>query len=310
MEFFEDSKPVKGMIFMGCSFTWGQGLWYYSYSPTVIEDKPYQFNPSLLNESHHKFKDSRRFARLVADHFDTYEIVHPKNGAAHDQMVEFWTACFSAKYGVRSLVKGFNYDYNSRSLDAIPLEILEADQPHMVDRAMPLDYKDISHVVFQFTHWSRDRIKLPYSGKEVEIKIGNSWGKDSQYNNALVDLLIEENKDLGQLNQELLEKSVNNVKNFLQGLESKGIKTYTISYPEDVAECAKKDEWFKERFIDIEYQDNTYQSFESLMKAVPEMEVIGDTKNFKVPPQDGHPSLECNRVVAKNIIDRIERDNK
>ena len=55
---------------MGCSFTWGQGLWYYSYSPTVIEDKPYQFNPSLLNESHHKFKDSRRFARLVADHFE------------------------------------------------------------------------------------------------------------------------------------------------------------------------------------------------------------------------------------------------
>ena len=179
----------------------------------------------------------------------------------------------------------------------------------MVDKAMPLNYEDISHVVFQFTQWSRDRIKFPVGNGEIEIKIGNSWGK-SEYNNLLVDLLIRENKELGQLNAELLEKSVNNVKKFLQDLESKGIKTYTISYPEDVAEFAKQDEWFRERFIDIEYQDKTYQSFESFMKAVPEMEVIGDTKNFKVPPLDGHPSLECNRVVAKNIIDRIERDNK
>jgi hypothetical protein len=177
----------------------------------------------------------------------------------------------------------------------------------MVDRALPVNYEDISHVVFQFTQWSRDRIKLPYRDTELEIKIGNAWGQ-SEYNNLLVDLLISENKELGQLNQELLEKSVNNVKNFLQGLELKGIKTYTISYPEDVAIQAKKDDWLRQRFIDIEYQGQSYNSFESFMLAVPEMEVIGDTKNFKVPPQDGHPSLECNRVVAKNIIDRIERE--
>lgn len=33
----KNEKFVKGLIFAGCSFTWGQGLNYYNNFPTNVE---------------------------------------------------------------------------------------------------------------------------------------------------------------------------------------------------------------------------------------------------------------------------------
>jgi hypothetical protein len=80
---------MKGIIFAGCSFTWGQGLYHYSDFPNVVPQTDENFHPDNLTEAHIKFKDSLRFPRLVANHFNTIEIVRKPNGGNDRMSMDF-----------------------------------------------------------------------------------------------------------------------------------------------------------------------------------------------------------------------------
>lgn len=80
---------MKGIIFAGCSFTWGQGLYYYSDLPNVVPQTDETFHPNNLTEAHIKFKDSIRFPRLVANYFNTFEIVRKPNGGDDRMSMDF-----------------------------------------------------------------------------------------------------------------------------------------------------------------------------------------------------------------------------
>lgn len=65
---------MKGIVFAGCSFTWGEGLELYSDLPTLnlesIKRYGYHFPDSgyYMPKSHLKFIESNRFSRLVSHH--------------------------------------------------------------------------------------------------------------------------------------------------------------------------------------------------------------------------------------------------
>jgi hypothetical protein len=80
---------MKGIIFAGCSFTWGQGLYFYSDLPNVVPQTDENFNPSNLTEAHLKYKDTLRFPRLVANHFNTFEVVRNANGGNDRMSINF-----------------------------------------------------------------------------------------------------------------------------------------------------------------------------------------------------------------------------
>jgi hypothetical protein len=80
---------MKGIIFAGCSFTWGQGLYFYSDFPNVIPQTDDDFHPNKLTDAHIKFKDTIRFPRLVANHFNTIEIVRKPNGGNDKMSMNF-----------------------------------------------------------------------------------------------------------------------------------------------------------------------------------------------------------------------------
>ena len=63
----------KGIVFAGCSFTWGQGLYYYSKMETLKEPAPEQYEHKLVTDAHKRFMATLRFPRLVANHFKTFE---------------------------------------------------------------------------------------------------------------------------------------------------------------------------------------------------------------------------------------------
>ena len=66
---------MKGLIFAGCSFTWGQGLYYYSGLDTLVEPAPDCYDAKLVTDAHKKYMETLRYPRLVANHFKTFEIV-------------------------------------------------------------------------------------------------------------------------------------------------------------------------------------------------------------------------------------------
>ena len=68
------------MVFAGCSFTWGEGLHLYSDVSDIVYTKNQNFDIHNITETHKKCIQSNRFARKVANHFDSWEICREHNG--------------------------------------------------------------------------------------------------------------------------------------------------------------------------------------------------------------------------------------
>jgi hypothetical protein len=288
------------MLFVGCSFTWGQGLHYYSNSPTIIEDAPNGYNPGLLTRAHIAYKDKIRYPRIVADHFNTYEIVHPRNGGTNQQIVEYWSRTFGFMPPTE-YVRSTAYDYRKAQGN----ETIRTN-PDWFDRISPINPEDISHAVFQITEWSRETFVLSTPRGNVEVPMSQTHIEENS--ESYLKYLTSREITIGRHNDEIIASSLNNVKSFLQNLENAGVKTYITTWSWNFPEFISKDPWLNERFIKFQYRNNEYTCYERLMNDNPELVLSKDIVNFIVPPQDSHPSLACHQLVAKHIIDRIEKD--
>jgi hypothetical protein len=285
----KDASITKGIIFAGCSYTWGQGLYYYS-NLTTLRD---QNNPwgyyNIYTVPHHRFRESVRYPRLVAKHFNTFEWVHPQNGGANDQIVNYWKSCF---------------------INREPGHMVRGSEPESYDQIEAIEYEEVSCVVFQLTQWMRDLFKCEVDGEVIEIPIQWYWennpNRDRLYKDIYEKYLNDNNLVHGEMNGELMVKGLNNVKEFLMECESKGIKTYILAWPHEFIQWIEKDDWLCERWITFNYNEKNYKCIEHMNLDNPEFEIYKDYENFKIPPQDSHPSLKCHRVIADNIIEFIE----
>lgn len=282
MKIKQTNPKIKAMVFAGCSFTWGQGLWYYSALDSLKEESPYGYNAALYNAVHHSFREKWRWPTRVADHFNTVGLTHYENGGANDQIVEYWKACFEHPQPVK--VRSFHKTGNIDS--------------------RPISYSDVSCFVFQFTQWWRSSINLPVDGIDQLIDVQTCWDKNRKYNKIFYEFLKE--KELATFHDEIMMRDVIQVKNFLQTLEKNNVKTFVLSWPYEHLNLIKQDKWLSDRFIKLNYNDKSYDCIEYLMQSE-KLAIEHDYDFFDQPPIDGHPNLKCQEIIAKNVIDFIER---
>jgi hypothetical protein len=278
--------PVtKGMIFAGCSFTWGQGLYYYSNMQTLVEPPPNQYKVELVKDTHIEYMKSLRFPRFVANHFNTYELCQPWNGGASYSIHDWWRRCFMVKD---------DPEKNKGNHPAIP---------------PTYNYEDISHVFYQFTQWHRAQspawLDNPYPSAHCDVLD----------NPKFVQWLIDNNLTVDQYIDQAKRKDVQDVKEFLQTFVDKGIKVYVMSWPSDLVNYLEQDDWLRNRMIKFDYKGIQYPSIEHMMDttvnrqiANPELTIYRDIEEFDQTPQDMHPSKLCHRVIADNIIKHLERE--
>ena len=281
----QNAKITKGIIFAGCSFTWGQGLYYYSNLDTLQEPPPDQYNPDYLTESHVEFMKTVRYPRLVANHFNTFEFVHLRNGGSNHGAVSYWRACLNTKTKHEKI-------YN--------------------DKIRPIDYKEVSHIVFQLTQWQRDNFDMHIDGETHNIPyfcIGHD-----QYRDKFFRWLDNQGLSMATWTEMYIQKGLDDVKALLQECENNGVKATIFTWPSDYLRFIENDPWLKERLLTFEYNNKTYRSIEDLMwpgtmqnKGYnPELTIKWDEDKFEVTPKDHHPSIACHRVMADNVIKRIE----
>jgi hypothetical protein len=281
-----NSKVNKGIVFAGCSFTWGQGLYYYSNLPTLKEPPPDRFDPGMLRRSHIKFMEATRYPRLVADYFNTYEYVFHDNGGSNEGIVNYWKKSFA-----QHICEEF---HDGR----IPMQ--------------NLDYSEVSCVVFQLTQWQRDTVTFTDSEGKSHTVAFHSVLSDESWNKLWTDYCNSNNIDANQWMDNFIENKVlKNVKEFLQEIEDKGIRTAIFTWPNEFVKYILKDKWLTDRFITFDYKNNNFTSIEKLMgegvmhnrpSMNPELTIKWDEDNFNVTPKDHHPSLKCHAVMAENII--------
>ncbi len=299
MKIRQGKPKTQAMVFAGCSFTWGQGLWYYSNIDSLQEDGDYGYNASLHGVVHHAFREKWRWPNLVAQHFNTVPITHYENGGANDQIVEFWKGSF-----------GHPRPYKVRSFNELNKTCLTT----------PVAHSEVSHFVFQFTQWWRSYFTITTNTGDTLTKsiqeLTHPTGPFAQYWNDWFENRCDvtgtyNSPKLGVLHSTIMKRDVESVKNFLSGLEQQGIKTSVWAWPFELIPYIENDPWLKERFITFDYKGKNWKCLEQLLtdNVNDGLTLETDYEFFEVPPKDQHPSMKCQHLIADNVIKFIEKQN-
>jgi hypothetical protein len=267
---------MKGILFGGCSFTWGQGLYYYSDLPNLEEPEPFKYDPSKILKSHRRFMESKRFPRLVANYFGTFEVVKKENGGSEDETFRFFDRLFSElgseKYG------------------------------HITDESF--NYEDFDYLILQVSQPGRNIIEFSYEGKDWEVQLMQTNEKEVKKN--FYCWLIDSDKTYEMWYKEFIGDLFHMIKKKLMFYESKGIKTKIIFWHDDYLGLLGGDEFMRERHIPLNYRNEYFPTINTMMEKYPYLRIVNDTSNFEgTPPSDDHPSLKCHEIIADAVINSI-----
>jgi hypothetical protein len=275
---------MNGMVFAGCSFTWGQGLYYYSKMSTIKRPPPEQFVYSCLTDAHNHYMFANRFPRLVAQHFETFEVVRKSNGGSERQNLVFLDSLFS-KNGV--VYNKHDHPYRGQQFDGI------------------FDYSEISYIILQTSVIQRNQLFVDYKGEKCEIRLYD----DKKESLEILYHFMEINnlKSFSEFLKYYSDLIMNEVKEAFQFYESKGIKCLLLCWQDQYLNTIYNDSYLNEKLITLDYLGKNYKCIDHMIKSNDNLFIKDDHAFFGDDcPQDSHPSKLCHKVIAENIIKKIE----
>lgn len=274
---------MNGMVFCGCSFTWGQGLYYYSDLKTIVEPPEYTFEWDLVRDAHKRYMYSQRWARLVANHFNTFEIVKNSNGGQENNSLEF----------LETIFQRFE---NSPSPENSPFYLKES-----------FDYQEVSYIILQTSIPIRNNFEFELGGKKYSRDLGSS---DPDVQNLLFEYMRENNiNGVDGLHEQLVKQLFDKIIEAFQFYESKGIKCRILCWQDQYLSHIKSNPWMLDRFITLDYNGKTYDSIHQMTSENEHLWIKFDYPYFgENPPKDHHPSKECHIAVANSIIKKLESE--
>jgi hypothetical protein len=300
---------MKGLVFAGCSFTWGQGLYFYSGLNHTPKFDDWVYDYSLMTDALIKFKDTIRFPRLVANHFNTFDVCKATNGGSDVTSLMFLKKIFD------------KYQETANPLIR--------SCPWLSEENYYFD--DIEYVIFQMTQPYRSGFKFIYKGKDYIVyptPIFNNVsiihemledGSEGNVENGIDDIFLKWLDENNYTIQDYLDLHMNHfnneIKNYLEYLEANGIKTKVLFWMNE-SSVVFDDDFYKDRHILLEHEGKTYKTIWDLQNSCKERFVIAhDKEGFggKIPENalsDLHPSKYCHEVIAKNVINSISNEYK
>lgn len=285
---------MRGIIFAGCSFTWGEALELYSNYPSVRYDyykqkhKGYFFPEAVMFQKpgHVKFIESNRFARKVANHFNTFDLVYPKNGGSLSTMRKFISTSLLEYEG--------DIEYIILQFTEILRDVYIHD--NCTDSCCNISVREILN----------DRVS--YECKELSLDEYKTYKSYELYNQYFGD------KNPLDVDMEYSIKELTKTLNFLRDIEKTGVKIKFLgSWVSDTHkyESLKNTNlelynFYKEHLIHINTGEHIYETIFSAYNSKPEFRIATD-----LPwSNNDHPSLKFHNVVANSIIKSIENDTE
>lgn len=272
---------MKGLLFGGCSFTWGQGLYFYSELPNLFNPPPYEYHGDKITDSHKRFIETIRYPRLVANHFNTFEVFKNINGGSEDETFKFFENIFT--------------DHERRyQMSHLSLE--------------RYNYSDISYIVIQLSQLFRNYFYFEIDGEIFSSNVPPKaeWG---DHTNLLRWMEIN-NYSFDDWKRQLVEQQYHRLIKQLKFYEDKGIKTKILTWEDDLLSHIKNDNFLNDRFIQLHYNNEVFDTIQQLQIKYKKMYIEHDPyfNDNGIRYNDHHPSKECHRVIADNIIRVIEKE--
>jgi len=276
---------MKGIIFGGCSFTWGQGLYFYSDLVDLkYPESEYVFNQKEITDAQIKFKNTLYYPRLVANHFNTFEVTKKDNGGSEDKTFDFF-------------------------LNSLVPNLLGGRDIHQYLMLKKYDYVDFDYMIVQISHIFRNDFHFQLGGINYKTNVAPILENRNEKNVKFFEWFDSNDYTFNEWEKIQIENQYIRLKKELMFYEEKGIKTKILSWENDIVNYLKNDDFLSIRFIDLNYIGVTYSSIKDLQENNKNMVIKTDFDSFgNNPPLDHHPSKLCHQVIAENIIKNIEKD--
>ena len=283
---------MKGIIFAGCSFTWGEALELYSDYPTIRYDyykqehKGYYFPEAVMYQKpgHVKFIESNRFARKVAQHFNTFDLVYPKNGGSLTTMRKFISSSLLEYEG---------------DIEYIVLQFTEILRDVYIHTNCTNDCCSIS-----VREILNDRISYECNELSLdEYKKYKSYELYNRYFDGKTPLDIDNEYSTSELIKTL---------KFLSDIQKTGIKIKLLgTWTNDIQKYENLKNidlelynFYKENLVSIKSDDKEYETIFSAYNSKSEYRIATD-----LPwSNNDHPSLKFHNLISNSIIKNIEND--
>ena len=272
---------MKGIIFGGCSFTWGQGLWYYSdYEDLFYPKHINRFDFNTVTLAQVKVMESLRFSRLVANHFGTFDVQKLQNGGSEDETFEFLNVLFHKKD---------NPTYGS----------------HLTAERM--DFSEVDYIIVQLSQLWRNRYYFEHDGYKQSSMLWPNTRDIGVNQDNLFNWMIENDMSFDEWVELHKDAQIARLKREFEYYESKGIKCLFFTWENDLLDKIFDDEYLKSRFIQLEHEGKIYNSIRQLHAEHDYLQIDFDKDVFgENAPKDHHPSKLCHEIFAQNIIRKIE----
>ena len=269
---------MKGILFGGCSYTWGQGLYFYSDLPRLYNSPSiYEFPGHKVSHAQIKFKNTLYYPRLVANHFNTFEVVIPTNGGSDDNSFNFFESCFSKPDNI--IASNYNYQkYN---------------------------YDEFDYIVLQLSGLLRNKFYFNIGNESFFCKLDTSI-----MNHKLIDYMKINNYTFDECLIQHKNQQYERLKKELMFYESKGIKTKIILWFDDFLEYMKNDDFFNTKLVKLYYDNKKVDTIKELQDNYLEMTILTDPYFTDKKFNDWHPSKLLHQIMANGVIESIENDLK
>jgi hypothetical protein len=290
----------KGILFTGCSYTWGGGLeWYAPYK--IVDKLTTKFDVNKINYATYNFICKNRFTRLVADHFGTWDTTRHGNGGSDDMSINFINDAFNLN---NSNMINFPYDniekIQTYNADEIEYVILQLTDPFRNNDIIVGD-KSISLNIA--------KVRLREHQKDKN-KISNFKGFISdEYFEVFYKFYSENFNSWDEMEAYFIKQNLELLKTTFKKLDELGIKNKVWSWHEEYIPYIFEDEYLSNKFMKLKYDNKEFNCLFELFKYNPKFQISKSdyTLNGKQIPDD-HSTIECHRVIADSIISYIEND--
>ena len=294
----------KGIIFVGCSFTWGGGLEYYPPFKDIPNPYAFQYDEQKITFAIMNFIKANRFSRLVANHFGMWEANRLNCGGSDDGSIDQIKMMLS-------LGHHFHGEHTNKQFENIKMQRYSPDE--------------IEYVVFQLTDPFRN-YHININGENLVINIAqirqrnttdanrNDINKfkdtlDNETFNKFFTFYVNNFNSWEEMENYFILENLKNVIELFKEVESLGIKCKLWSWHNEYVPFIEKNEYLYSKFIKLKYENTEFNCLHDLMVSYPKLKIsTSDFRlNGKIVPDD-HQTPECHRIIADSIINSIEND--
>lgn len=284
----------RGILFLGDSFTWGEGLEFYCNTPKWIAERDVYNSWQELYKKQDKdsilFRYSNRFPNLVGNHFGVKHFTHDKNGGNIASSI--------------STAEDILFD-PSLDIDAIVIQFSHFNRNHLhlrpgcfcdfcVNTESATLYSDIFPILEKLINYQKinttEQLIINYFENKLKIK----WNHP--------DFLIAFEKDMVQWYEKFLDDFINY---YIKKWESAGKRKiyYINSWDPVTSSIVENNSYIRKNMIQlIGYDGKKYTSWEAWASTFKYKSI-----SYQFPKTcNDHPTLIQHKFLANSIIQHLK----